>query len=135
MTARRSRSTPDSAAPDPQGPKGATASKGRTGRTGPDGAGDAPGGGPADAPPPTFEQALSRLEAIVDQLEQGDLELEASLAAFEEGVALSRHCAAQLEAAEQRVEVLVRESGQWTTRPFDAPEPDDPDEEEDEESV
>ena len=75
---------------------------------------------PAETPEPTFESALERLEEIVDQLEQGDLELEAALVAFEEGVKLSRHCATQLEAAEQRVEVLVRESGDWATRPFDS---------------
>jgi len=66
-----------------------------------------------------FEEALQRLETVVDRLEQGDLELEASLAAFEQGVALSRRCASQLEAAEQRIEVLIREGGQWLARPFD----------------
>ncbi|MGH0038063.1 MAG: exodeoxyribonuclease VII small subunit [Myxococcota bacterium] len=77
---------------------------------------------PAAGQEPSFENALERLEQIVEQLEQGDLELEASLAAFEEGVGLSRHCARQLEVAEQRVEVLVRESGEWLARPFDPPE-------------
>lgn len=69
-----------------------------------------------------FEEALNRLEQVVDRLEQGDLELEASLAAFEEGVKLSRRCATQLEAAEQRVEVLMREGGQWLAQPFDEDE-------------
>jgi exodeoxyribonuclease VII small subunit len=78
--------------------------------------------GSAEEAAPAFEEALERLEEIVDQLEQGDLELEASLAAFEEGVRLSRQCAGQLEAAEQRVEVLVREAGEWTTRAFDPDE-------------
>ena len=50
-----------------------------------------------------FEEALSRLEKVVDRLEQGDLELEGSLEAFEEGVKLSRRCASQLESAEQRI--------------------------------
>ncbi len=66
-----------------------------------------------------FEKALSRLEHVVDRLEQGDLELEESLAAFEEGVRLSKRCVSQLDAAEQRVEILMREGGTWLARPFD----------------
>ena len=69
-----------------------------------------------------FETALERLESVVDRLEQGDLTLEAALSAFEEGVALSRRCTAQLEVAERRIEVLTREGGQWSTRPLDAAE-------------
>ena len=70
----------------------------------------------------TFEEALQRLEAIVDRLEEGDLELEAALAAFEEGVNLTRRCAGQLEDAERRIEVLVREGEKWVARPFAAAE-------------
>jgi exodeoxyribonuclease VII small subunit len=69
-----------------------------------------------------FEQALARLETIVDRLEQGDLELEQALAAFEEGVALTRRCAGQLEDAERRIEVLVREGEKWIARPFEESE-------------
>jgi exodeoxyribonuclease VII small subunit len=69
-----------------------------------------------------FEAALSRLETIVDRLEQGDLELEQALAAFEEGVALTRRCAGQLEDAERRIEVLVREGEKWIARPFEEKE-------------
>lgn len=65
-----------------------------------------------------FEEAVSRLEQVVDRLEQGELELEESLAAFEEGVRLSKRCVSQLDAAEQRVEVLMREGGEWLARPF-----------------
>jgi exodeoxyribonuclease VII small subunit len=65
-----------------------------------------------------FERALERLEAIVARLEQGDLALEEALAVFEEGVALSRRCAAQLDAAERRVEVLVREGQVLAARPL-----------------
>ncbi len=61
---------------------------------------------------------MQRLEAIVDRLEEGDLELEAALAAFEEGVNLTRRCAGQLEDAERRIEVLVREGEKWIARPF-----------------
>ncbi len=68
---------------------------------------------------PSFEQALERLEQIVDRLEAGELPLEGALAAFEEGVSLSRRCAAELEAAERRIETLVREGGVLKVAPFE----------------
>lgn len=67
----------------------------------------------------SFEAALERLEGLVDRLEDGDLELEESLGVFERGVALSKQCASKLESAERKVEQLVREGGEWLTRPFD----------------
>lgn len=70
------------------------------------------------AEPLSFERALERLERIVDELETGELPLEDALAAFEEGVGLSRRCAETLEAAERRIEVLAGEDGE--TRPFEA---------------
>jgi exodeoxyribonuclease VII small subunit len=57
---------------------------------------------------PTFEEALSQLEALVARLEAGDLPLEEALRAFEEGVRLTRLCAARLEDAERRVHLLTR---------------------------
>lgn len=66
---------------------------------------------------PDFEQALCDLEAIVEQLEQGDLPLEESLQAFERGVALTRQCQVALKHAEQKVEILLRRTGQ--PEPFD----------------
>ena len=66
-----------------------------------------------------FEQAIERLEALVERLEDGELDLEASLSAFEEGVALSRRCAGQLDVAERRIEILVKEGGETLARPFD----------------
>ena len=66
----------------------------------------------------TFEEALQLLEAIVDRLEEGDLELADAPAAFEDGVNLTRRCAGQLEDAERRIEVLVREGEKWISRPF-----------------
>ena len=72
----------------------------------------------------SFEEALSQLEGIVDRLEEGDLDLADALARFEDGVQLTRHCQAQLEAAERRVEVLTREGGDWSTRPFAASDDD-----------
>jgi len=72
-----------------------------------------------------FEQSVAELEAAVDRLEHEELDLEEALAVFERGVALSRQCAAKLEAAETRIEVLVREGGSWLERPFEAREADD----------
>jgi len=66
-----------------------------------------------------FEDALSRLESIVTELEQGDLSLEESLAIFEEGIKLSRICAKQLDEIERRVEILIKgEDGTLKAIPF-----------------
>lgn len=70
----------------------------------------------------SFEASLADLEAIVDRLEAGELPLEEALAAFESGVALTRRCAEQLDAAERRIEVLVKEGANWLERPFDESE-------------
>jgi exodeoxyribonuclease VII small subunit len=67
-----------------------------------------------------FEDALKRLEDLVGRLEHGELSLEAALAAFENGVQLARRCAADLDAAERRIEELVRRGGEWLKRPLDA---------------
>lgn len=56
-----------------------------------------------------FEQAMARLEAIVGELENGDLPLDESLKIFEEGIRLSKNCLKILEDAEHRVEVLVQD--------------------------
>jgi exodeoxyribonuclease VII small subunit len=56
-----------------------------------------------------FEDALQRLEHIVDQLEAGNLQLEDSLKVFEEGVGLARRCAKYLDEAEKRIELLTRD--------------------------
>jgi exodeoxyribonuclease VII small subunit len=77
---------------------------------------------PTEAEDPTFEQALERLEEIVNRLEGGDLELEAALEAFEQGVALTRRCAGQLDDAERRIEQLVEEGEKWLVRPFEEAE-------------
>ena len=70
----------------------------------------------------TFEQALTRLEEIVKTLEQGDLPLEESLRAFEEGVRLSKTCVTMLDAAERKVEILLAdEGGAKQVRPFPLP--------------
>ena len=55
----------------------------------------------------SFEAALAELEAIVQRLERGQLDLEASIAAYERGTALRRHCATKLEEARLRVEKIT----------------------------
>ena len=67
----------------------------------------------ADAPPagePSFEDALERLETIVDELEAGTLTLEQSLRHYEEGMKLSKRLSKQLDEAEKAIEKLI-ESG------------------------
>ena len=59
----------------------------------------------------SFESALAELEGLVEKMETGELSLEQSLAAFERGVRLTRHCQAALQAAELKVKVLT-ESGE-----------------------
>lgn len=65
---------------------------------------------------PTFEDDLEALDALVEELESGELGLDASLARFEQGVALARKLRARLDAAQGKVEELL-ESGE--TRPLD----------------
>ncbi|MCO5112633.1 MAG: exodeoxyribonuclease VII small subunit [Bdellovibrionaceae bacterium] len=55
----------------------------------------------------SFESKIQRLDEIVKSMETGELPLEESLKLFEEGVKLSRECQGELEAAEQKVEVLL----------------------------
>ena len=69
--------------------------------------------------PASFEDALSELEALVERMESGDLTLEESLAAFEQGIALTRHCQESLQAAEQKVEILTARTPDAATEPFD----------------
>jgi len=57
----------------------------------------------------TFEESLKKLETIVSKLEHGDLTLEESLKLFEEGVTLSAACKQELEAAEGKVQLLVKQ--------------------------
>jgi len=72
---------------------------------------------PAEAPMP-FEEALQKLEGIVDAMESGQLTLEQLLARFEEGARLARVCQTRLEAAEVRVQQLEQTlGGDLVTRP------------------
>ena len=72
-----------------------------------------------------FEEALKKLEAIVAQMEEGDLPLEESLKAFEEGVKLAKLCTKKLDEAERKVEKLIRDqAGKLQTTPFSEEEDD-----------
>ena len=67
---------------------------------------------------PSFEEALSELEQLVNRLERGDLSLEESLAAFELGVNLTRFCQKALQEAEQKVQVLIEKNGSQVLEAF-----------------
>jgi len=72
----------------------------------------------ADSKNVSFEAAITELEAIVNQLESGDLELEQSLTLFERGIELTRLSQARLQAAEQKVQILMEKNGQLELQPF-----------------
>jgi len=70
-------------------------------------------------PEKTFEDALKRLEEVLESLEHGNLNLEESVKAFEEGVKLVRFCHDRLDEVERRVELLLKdEAGRFITKPF-----------------
>ncbi len=69
-------------------------------------------------PAETFENSLDELETVVRELEGGELSLDRSLLLFERGMELSDSCRKQLEAAETRVDVLIRKEGKMTAEPF-----------------
>lgn len=70
----------------------------------------------------SFEENLRALEDILQQLEHGDLPLEAALARFEAGMRLIRLCTEQLDAVDRKVEILLQdEAGNLITRPFLTP--------------
>ncbi|MGZ6009403.1 MAG: exodeoxyribonuclease VII small subunit [Rhizomicrobium sp.] len=59
----------------------------------------------------SFEAALKELESIVSRLEQGEVDLEDSIALYERGQALKAHCEKKLKAAESRLEKIVHGAG------------------------
>ena len=66
-----------------------------------------------------FEEALKNLEELVKKMESGDLALEDSLKAFEEGIRLIRFCTGKLDEAERRVEILLKnDQGDLAPVPF-----------------
>jgi exodeoxyribonuclease VII small subunit len=72
---------------------------------------------PSDAPL-AFEAGLQQLEAIVKEMESGELPLERALELFERGMKLSGICRKQLEEAETRIEILTRRAGEVQAQPF-----------------
>lgn len=72
----------------------------------------------ADDQAPDFESALKELEALVETLESGELDLNQSLAHFKRGVELSRQCRRMLDTAQQSVEALVDPQDESGAAPF-----------------
>jgi len=69
----------------------------------------------------TFEEAITRLEAVVQELEDGRLPLEKALELFAEGIELSRICNEHLALAEQRISILTaNEKGEINLKEIDA---------------
>ena len=75
---------------------------------------------PENSPVADFEQSMLALEALVARMEAGELSLEDSLAAYEQGVGLYRRCQSALEQAELRVRLLKDPANPDAARPFDA---------------
>ena len=71
-----------------------------------------------------FEESISRLEALVERMEDGNLSLEESLKTFEEGIKLTRQCQQALKTAEQKVKLLIEKNSSMEEIPF-TPEPAD----------
>ena len=67
----------------------------------------------------SFEESLKQLEAIIAKLEKGDLPLEESVRLFEEGVRLSNACKTEIESAEGKVQILLKQKdGTLQAAPF-----------------
>lgn len=66
-----------------------------------------------------FEQALTELDTLLEQMESGKLTLEESLSQFERGIQLTRQCQGLLKQAEQKVEMLIQKDGELVREPFD----------------
>lgn len=65
-----------------------------------------------------FEQSLQTLEQLVESMEGGDMSLEKSLEAFEQGIKLTKECQQALREAEQKVEILLNQNGEEQLAPF-----------------
>ncbi len=74
---------------------------------------------PAKQPALRFEQALERLEGIVTEMENGELELETMIARFEEGRKYLKFCATKLNEVERRIETLLKKDDELTLEAFD----------------
>lgn len=71
------------------------------------------------APVAAFEQSLDELEQLVVRMEGGELSLDESLASFERGIGLYRHCQQALDKAELRVRLLLDPDAPDTAEPFE----------------
>ncbi|OIP92462.1 MAG: exodeoxyribonuclease VII small subunit [Syntrophaceae bacterium CG2_30_49_12] len=65
-----------------------------------------------------FEDMLGKLEEIVRRMETGEMTLEESLKAFEEGIKFARLCAAKLDEAQRRVDILLKQGEEPAILPF-----------------
>ena len=65
-----------------------------------------------------FEESLSKLEELVERMENGDLSLEDSMKSFEAGIKLTRECQKALKSAEQKVKLLIEQNGEVVEKPF-----------------
>ena len=67
----------------------------------------------------TFEQAMKKLEQIVQDLESGDMPLEKAIQTFEDGIQLSKFCSKKLDETEKRITILMQDSdGELSETPF-----------------
>ncbi len=69
-----------------------------------------------------FDEAMKRIEEIVNDLEKGELPLEQALERFEEAIRLAKVCQAKLEDARERISKLVREGEAFKLEPFEGGE-------------
>ena len=80
----------------------------------------APKNAPPEDIPPSLEEALSRLEAIVEGIEETPPPLEELIDRYEEGMKLLRACRSRLDAAEKRIEIITRNGrGETALEPFE----------------
>lgn len=70
----------------------------------------------------TFEDALKRLEEIVDTLEGGEVPLEKAIDLFQDGMMLSQVCSQKLDKVEQKIETLLEENGGLVVKPLELEE-------------
>lgn len=71
----------------------------------------------------TFEESMTQLEKIIEEIERGDLPLEKALKKFEEGVILSKFCLDKLEETEKKINILLQDhNGNVKETPFSSGE-------------
>ena len=70
----------------------------------------------------SFEEQIEKLENIVKELEKGDLNLDDSVAKFEEGIKISKECNEILETAEKKISILVNQNGDMKEEKFETEE-------------